>query len=139
MNKFLNRIGLSAVMSLAFAQGTLAANDFFRCDRTFASDQGLVKRGDPAVLNQMYPLELKIVIAENRSWAASYYGVHRNRGKNFKKNDIIVMKNGFQIYGKELRTTGEIMITFNQAGKKTGRPARYQCDKPNKTSWKPDD
>jgi hypothetical protein len=139
MKKFINLMGLSVVMNFAFAEVSLAANDFFRCDRTFASDQGLVKRGDPNTLNKMYPLELKIVIAENRSWAATYYGVHSNRGKSFRKNDIIVTKSGFQIYGKQLRTTGEIMITFNQAGKKTGRPARYQCDKPKKTRWEPDD
>ena len=98
MKKFINLMGLSVVMNLAFAEISLAANDFFRCDRTFASDQGLVKRGDPNTLNKMYPLELKIVIAENRSWAATYYGVHRNRGKSFRKNDIIVTKSGFQIW-----------------------------------------
>ena len=132
-------MGLSVVMNLAFAEVSLAANDFFRCDRTFASDQGLVKRGDPNTLNKMYPLELKIVIAENRSWAASYYGIKRNRAKNDKKFDIIATQNGFKINGQQLRTSGEITITFTQAGKKMASPARYSCDKPKKTSWFPKD
>jgi hypothetical protein len=140
MEKIFRCVSLSVVLGIASVQGVAAANDFFRCDRIYASDHGFKDsmKNDPAALNRMYPLELKIVIAEDRSWAASYYGVHRNRSKNFRKYDIIQTTNGVQIYGKELRTTGEINITFNQGGKKTGFPARYQCDKPNKTRWEPD-
>ena len=134
-------IGLSLFLSIASAQGVAAANDFFRCDRTYASDHGFKEslKGDAAALNKMFPLELKIVIAENRSWAASYYGIKRNRAKNDKKFDIIATENGFKINGQQLRATGEITITFNQAGKKMGLPARYLCDKPKKTSWYPKD
>ena len=113
---------MSALLGIASVQGVAAANDFFRCDRTYASDHGFKNsmKNNAAALNRMYPLELKIVIAEDRSWAASYYGVHRNRSKNARKFDIITTKNGFQIHGKALRTTGEINITFNQGGKKQG-------------------
>jgi len=134
-------IGLSVCLGIASVQGAAAANDFFRCDRTYASDQGFKEslRGNSAALNKMFPLELKIVIAENRSWAASYYGIKRNRAKNDKKFDIIATPNGFKINGQQLRTSGEITITFTQAGKKMASPARYSCDKPKKTSWFPKD
>ena len=58
-------IGLSVCLGIASVQGAAAANDFFRCDRTYASDQGFKEslRGDAAALNKMFPLELKIVIA----------------------------------------------------------------------------
>jgi len=141
MFRLVRYILLSVCLGVASVQGAAAANDFFRCDRTFASDQGFKEslRGDAAALNKMFPLELKIVIAENRSWAASYYGIKRNRTKNNKKFDIITTRNGFTINGKQLRTTGKIIITFQEAGKKMASPARYLCDKPKKTSWFPKD
>jgi len=140
MFRLVRYILLSVCLGVASVQVAAAANDFFRCDRTYASDQGFKEslRGDAAALNKMFPLELKIVIAENRSWAASYYGIKRNRAKNDKKFDIIAMPNGFKINGQQLRTTGEITINFNQAGKKMGLPARYLCDKPKKTRWEPE-
>ena len=141
MKKLFTYIGLSVFLSVISAQGVAAANDSFRCDRTYASDHGFKDslKGDSAALNRMYPLELWIVVAADRSWAASYYGVHRNRSKNFKKFDIITTKNGFMISGQTLRTSGEISISFSQGGKKSGFPARYQCDKATKTNWKPED
>jgi hypothetical protein len=83
-------------------------------------------RGDAAAVNKMFPLELKILIAENCSWAASYYGIVRNRGKNNKKFSIISTRNGFKINGQQLRTTDEINITFTQAGKKW-QPTQGTC------------
>lgn len=141
MIKLFKYIGLSASLSIACVQGAAAANDLFRCDRTYASDRGFKEslRGNSAFLNRTFPLELKIVIAENRSWAASYYGIQLNRGKNEKKYDVIRTKNGFQISGQKLRTTGEITVIFRQGGKKMGSPASYQCDKPKKTNWVPKD
>ena len=54
----------------------LAANDVFNCERkTFSS----INFSASADMDNIYPKELWIVIAENKSWAASYYGVQRNR------------------------------------------------------------
>jgi len=129
-----------AALIVSTATASTAANDFFRCDRTSASTQGFKKslQNDRAALDRTYPKELKIVISEDRSWAATYYGVKRNRSGNFRKNDIIKHPS-FMINGKELRTTGKIWITFGQGGKKLGQPASYTCDSPKKTRWQPED
>jgi hypothetical protein len=140
MLKILKFLSSGVLLTILSANLAFAANDYFRCDRLSASSDGFKKslRNDPNALNRTFPLELKIVIAEDRSWAASYYGVHKDRSRNFRNNDIIKTKNGFQIYGKNLRTTGKVNISYNSGGMKTGTPAYYQCDKALKTQWEPE-
>ena len=111
-----------------------AANDEFRCERKHFSNINFKNSAD---LDNVYPKKLWIVIAENKSWAASYYGVQRNRSGAARKNDVIRTKNGVTIDGNRLRSTGEIFIMINNQGFKSPIPATYQCGKGKKTSWKP--
>ena len=113
-----------------------AANDLFDCERKVYSTIGFK---DSADMDNFYPKKLQIVIAENKSWAASYYGVHRNRANSARKNDVVRTKNGFRIDGRKLRSDGEIFVTYYKQGFKQPIPARYQCGKGKKTSWKPAD
>jgi hypothetical protein len=140
MSKILKLLSSGVLLTVLSTNYVFAADDYFRCDRLSASSHGFKKslQNDPNALNKAFPLELKIVIAADRSWAASYYGVQRERSRNFRNNDIIHTKNGFQNYGKNLRTTGKVNVTYKSGGMKTGSPAYYQCDKALKTQWEPE-
>ena len=127
---------LSFVFIVFTITPVLAANDEFRCERKHFSNIHFKNSAD---LDNVYPKKLWIVIAENKSWAASYYGVQRNRSGAARKNDIIRTKNGVTIDGNKLRSTGKIFIMIKNQGFKTPIPATYQCGKGQKTSWKPAD
>jgi hypothetical protein len=120
------------------ANSAAAANDYFRCDRITASNFDLIDKSAAGV-DKMYPKELKVVIASDKSWAASYYGIDTDRSKSERKNDIVLTKNGFRLDGTKLRKTGALYVHFYKPGYKQGSPAVYECDKPTKTSWKPKD
>jgi hypothetical protein len=113
-----------------------AANDLFDCERTVYSTHNLKASTN---VDKMYPKKLKIVIAENKAWAASYYGVHRNRSNSARKNDVVRTKNGFRIDGRKLRSDGEVFVSYYKQGYKRTIDATYQCGKERKTSWKPAD
>ena len=117
----------------------LAANDSFRCDRVAASSVGLKKEYQSRNgLEKVFPLELWIVIAEDKKWAASYYGVDEKRSINEQKFDIMRFK-FWEINGKALRSTGEIYVQSRPiAGQKNSIPAKYRCDEAIKTNWQPD-
>ena len=131
-------IGLCCLVILFGVNSAAAANDYFRCDRVAASNFDLIDKSAAGV-DKMYPKELKIVIASDKSWAVSYYGKDTDRSKAARKNDIVTTSNGFKLDGTKLRKTGVIYVHFYKPGYKQGAPARYKCDKPKKTSWKPKD
>lgn len=130
------RLTLGLVFIIFTAFPALASNDLFRCERKSFSSINFKESVD---MDNVYPKELSIVIASDRSWAASNYGVQSNRSKVQRKNDIIRTKNGITIDGNRLRTTGKIFITLNNQGYKSPIPATYQCGKGKKTSWEPED
>ena len=132
MVKFI--IGVAFIIFTAFP--ALAANDVFNCERKSFST---INFNNSVDIDNVYPKELWIVIASDKSWAASYYGVHRNRSSRVKKNDIIRTKNGVTIDGNRLRTTGKIFIMIHNQGYKSPIPATYQCGEGKKTSWEPKD
>ena len=138
MNIAHKTIGLCSLVIMFGANSAVAANDYFRCDRVAASNFDLIDKSAAGV-DKMYPKELKIVIASDKSWAASYYGKDTDRSKAARNNDIVVTKNGFKLDGTKLRKTGVLYVHFYKPGYKQGAPARYKCDKPKKTSWKPKD
>lgn len=121
------------------ASFVFAENDFFRCDRLSASRVNLKKEyQSPNGLNKVFPPELKIVISKNKKWAASFYGVTKNRNANEMKLDILTFKN-MRIDGKLLRSSGVLHVrTISSAGHKHGIPAKYKCDKATKTNWSPE-
>jgi len=127
------------VLSNFCATFGFAQNDFFRCDRISASSVNLKKEyQSPNGLNKVFPPELKIVIAKNKKWAASFYGVTKNRNANEMKFDIMTFKN-MRIDGKLLRSSGDLYVRIiSSAGHKHGIPAKYKCDKATKTSWSPE-
>ena len=131
-------IVLCSIAVLLGVNTAAAANDYFRCDRVAASNFDLIDKSAAGV-DKMYPKELKIVIASDKSWAVSYYGKDTDRSKAARKNDIIKTKNGIKLDGTQLRKTGKLYVHYYQPGKKQNTPASYKCDKPKKTSWKPKD
>lgn len=138
MNIAHKTIALCSLVILFGANSAVAANDYFRCDRVSASNFDLIDKSAAGV-DRMYPKELKIVIASDKSWAVSYYGKDTDRSKAERKNDIVITKNGFKLDGTKLRETGALYVHFYKPGKKQNTPASYKCDKPKKTSWKPKD
>ena len=138
MNEVSKLLGLSVLVSLLGVSSAFAANDYFRCDRIVASNFDLIDK-TAAGLDRVYPKELNIVIAADKSWAISQYGKHSNRKGAAIKNDIIRTPNGFMLDGTKLRTTGKVYVYFHKQGKKQNTPATYKCDKPKKTSWQPKD
>ena len=138
MKRIHKTIALCSLVILFGANSAVAANDYFRCDRVSASNFDLIDKSAAGV-DRMYPKELKIVIASDKSWAVSYYGKDTDRSKAERKNDIVVTKNGFRLDGTKLRKTGALYVHYYQPGKKQNTPASYKCDKPKKTSWNPKD
>ena len=132
MHRFI--LGVAIIIFTAFP--ALASNDVFTCERkTFSS----INFSASADMDNIYPKELWIVISENKSWAASYYGVQRNRSGAARRNDVIRTSNGVTIDGNKLRSTGVVFIMINNQGYKNPIPAKYQCGKGQKTSWEPED
>ena len=127
------------VLSNFCATFGFAQNDFFRCDRISASSVNLKKEyQSPNGLNKVFPPELKIVISKNKKWAASFYGVTKNRNANEIEFDIMTFKN-MRIDGKLLRSSGDLYVRIiSSAGHKHGIPAKYLCDKATKTNWSPE-
>lgn len=117
----------------------LASNDYFRCDRIAASSVGLRKEYQSQKgLEKVFPLELEIVIAKDKKWAASFYGVDEKRSINERKFDLMRFKH-WEIHGEGLRSTGEIYVRNRpSAGLKNTIPAKYKCDRAIKTNWQPD-
>ena len=132
----MRKLIVRSILLATIALPVNAANDLFKCERKVYSAHAFKDSTD---LDNIYPKELSIVIAENKSWAASYYGVHRNRSNSARKNDVVRTSNGFRIDGRKLRSDGEIFITYYKPGYKQPIPATYQCGKGKKTYWKPAD
>ena len=133
------RLILALILINFYATSLVAENDFFRCDRISASSVNLKKEyQSPKGLNKVFPLELKIVISKDKKWAASFYGVTKNRSANDMKLDIITFKH-MRIDGKLLRSSGDLYARIiSSAGHKHGIPAKYKCDKATKTNWSPE-
>lgn len=130
----LKSITLCSIVVFVGVNSAAAANDYFRCDRVAASNFDLIDKSAAGV-DKMYPKELEMVIAADKSWAVSYYGKDSDRSKAERKNDIVITKNGFKLDGTKLRKTGVLYVHFYKPGYKQGSPAKYECDKPKKTSW----
>ncbi len=126
---------LSVIPIIIFG-GISPAHDFYRCDRVAASTQAL-KKG--LQLDQVFPKETKFVIAENKSWLASQWGIQRGRSKNERLYNIANFKSGFKFLGSDLASKSEVTIQFGRAGYKSALPARYVCDNPLKNEWEPEE
>ena len=125
---------LCSPLLLMQAVGASAQNDYYRCDRESYSRTGLKQN---AKVDEVYLPELSIIIAKDKSWLASEYGLDKIRSETEKKNNIAIFTNGFQIHGQKLETESTVELKIIHNDFKSGGGAKYKCDKPIKTDWEP--
>ena len=116
------------------AVGAYAGNDFYRCDRESYSRTGLSHNAN---IDEIFLPELSIIIARDKTWLASEYGIDRNRSANEQKNNMARFDNSFQIHGQKLKSESIVWLKYSHVDFKTNGGAKYRCDKPIKTDWQP--
>ena len=114
--------------------GAYAGNDYYRCDRESYSRTGLTQNAN---INEIFLPELSIIIARDKTWLASEYGIDKSRSENEQKNNIARFDNNFQIHGQKLKSESIVWLKYSHVDLKNNGGAKYICDKPIKTDWQP--
>ena len=127
---------LSVCSSFLFIQavGAYAGNEYYRCDRESYSRTGLTKNAN---IDEIFLPELSIIIARDKTWLASEYGIDKSRSENEQKNNIARFDNNFQIHGQKLKSESIVWLKYYHVDIKNNGGAKYKCDKPIKTDWQP--